>query len=187
MVKGDGSDCAEAAEIVFVGIVEAVPCYYIEWGVILSSSEQMTVELGEYGVRSCAVFFERCNRSLEVSSICKVVGSNWAEFGELEVTLVELEDVASDGAFGQRDIVSDTSWDHADLIWSNEDVTELCLDVQHSVLCHYQKVPICRIESLLFVHALASSEDKDSNSRLHGWVSSSRYQLQAMHPVYRLI
>src|SRR6187402_3139425 len=47
-----------------------------------------------------------------------------------------------------------------------------------------QEIPVCRIKSLLGVHALSSREYKNSKSLFHCWVSSSSYQLQTVYPIH---
>lgn len=56
------------------------------------------------------------NRRLEVPGVGQAVGADWPEFGEFEVILVELEDVAADGAVGEGDAVADSAGYHADFV-----------------------------------------------------------------------
>lgn len=107
VVEGDGADGVEAAQVVFVGVVVAVPGDDVEGGVALARGEEGVVELAVEPVFA-ALFLvvEGGHGRLEVSGVGEAVGADGAQFGELVVALVELADIASYGAVGEGDAVS---------------------------------------------------------------------------------
>ena len=136
MVEGDGANGVEAAEVVFVGIVCAVPGDDVKGRVVLSRGEEVAREFGEngVGVRAGVVFCEGSHGGLEVACVGEAVGPDGSQFREREMALIELENVASYGPFGERDIVADAARDYADLARAHEDVAELRLNVEDAVL-----------------------------------------------------
>jgi len=55
------------------------------------------------------------------------------------------------------------------------------------VLEHDQEVAVRAVEGLVGIHVLSRGEDEDSDTRFHGRVAGSRDEVQAVHPVYRLV
>lgn len=98
MVEGNTADGGEAAQVVFVGIVEAVPGDDVEGCMVLSGSEEVAVEFGQDLVGGAGVFVEGGNGGLEVPRVGQTIRTDGTKLGELEVSLVKLEDVTSDGA-----------------------------------------------------------------------------------------
>ena len=102
MVVRDAADGVEAAEVVFVGVVGAVPGDDVEGCVGLRGGEEMTIKFGEEGVGSAAgvVFGEGGDGCLEVARVGETIRADGAKLGELEVSLVELEYITSDRSVG---------------------------------------------------------------------------------------
>ena len=90
MVVGDGTDGAEAAKVVFIGVVETVPCDYIEGGVSLSGGEEATCKFRQerVGCGARRVFDEGSCRGLEITGIGEAIGTDGTEFRQLEMILI---------------------------------------------------------------------------------------------------
>ena len=72
VVIGDAADSGEAAEVVFVGVVEAMPGDDVEGSVILGGGEEVPVPFTGYFVNIATgmVFFEGADGGLEVARVC---------------------------------------------------------------------------------------------------------------------
>lgn len=83
MVVGDGADGAEAAEVVFVGIVEAVPGDDIEGGVSLRGGEKAACEFREerVGCGARRIFDEGSGGGLEITGVGEAIGPDGTELG----------------------------------------------------------------------------------------------------------
>ena len=98
VVIGDATNSIKAAEVVFVGIIGAVPRYNIERSMALFGSKEVAIELRENGVLRVGrgmIFNEIRGRGLKVPCISQAIGTNGPELRELEVALVELENITS--------------------------------------------------------------------------------------------
>lgn len=102
VVVGDGANGVEAAQVVLVGVVVALPGDNVEGRVGLASLEERVVHLdgdveGVAALGSCRakVFAELSHGRLEVSRVGQAVGTNGAQLWENEVALVQLQRVAS--------------------------------------------------------------------------------------------
>ena len=67
------------------------------------------------------VFLERSTGSLEVARVCEAGGPNWPELWECKMSMIELENVASDRSVGKQDTISDPAWDNADFVWADKE------------------------------------------------------------------
>lgn len=186
VVVANGADGVEATEIVLVWVVVSVPCDNVEWSVLLLGSEELAIELGEDGPVIGGVLVESSNWSLEIACVGEAVGTDWAETWELEVALVELENITTDWAVWKSNTVTDTTWDDSNLVWTEEDVTELGLDVENTVLENDEEVTVGRVEGLV-AHVLACREDDDAQSGLHCWGASTTKVFERVDPVLGLI
>lgn len=101
--------------------------------------------------------------------------------------LVEFEDVASYWALRESDAVADATGDDADLVGSDEETSELGLDIQDTVLRHDEEVSVRGVEGGTFIHVPACGEDVVSHSCLHGRIAGTGHEVQRMHPVYGLV
>jgi len=164
-----------------------MPRHHIERRVILLSSEQVASELGRQRPLRICVLVEVGYRCLEVSRVSQTVGTDWPEFGEGKVSLIQFKDVTPNWTLWQFDTISDSSWDDADLIWPHEESAELCSDVQRSMLRDDQEVAVCTVEGFMIVHVLSSCVYVNAHTCFHAWVSSSSNQVEAMNPIYRLV
>ena len=175
VVVGDAANGVEAAEIVLVRIVEAVPGDDVEGCVGLRGGEERPTKLAENGPgRVGVVFGEGSEGGLEVAGVGEAVGADGTEFGEGEVALVELEDVTADGLVGvEVDSVANAAGNDADFIGADQEVAQLCLNVQGAVLRHDQEVAVGGVEGCLFRHVLAGCVDVDAYALLHRWISST--------------
>ena len=55
------------------------------------------------------------------------------------------------------------------------------------MLYYDEEIAVCAIEGFAGVHVFAGSEDEVTDSCLHGRISSTSHQMQAMDPVYSLV
>lgn len=101
VVVGDGADGVEAAQVVLVGVVVALPADDVKGRVGLARVEERVVELdgdvervAALGGRGAKVLAEMGYRCLEVAGVGEAVGTNGAQLGEVEVALIQLERIA---------------------------------------------------------------------------------------------
>lgn len=164
-----------------------MPRHHIERRVTLLSSEQVASELGRQCPLRICVLVKVGHRCLEISRISQTVGSDWPEFWESKVSLVQFKDVSTNRTLWELNTVSDASWDNADLIRPHEKSSELGSYIQRSMLRDDQEVTICTVEGFMVVHVLPSCVNIDANACFHAWISSSSNQMEAMDPIYRLV
>ena len=185
MIIRDRADRVEAAEIVLVGIVRAVPCYDIEGCVGLSCGEHLVIALG-CQLPLGQIFFESCRGRLEVSDVCEAIGTNRAQLRELKVSLIQFTDVTAYSAAWESYTVSDTSRYHADFVRSHQQSTKLGLDVEGTVLGDDEKVTISRIKGFL-LHISTSSKHEYRKACLHRRITGACYKMHTMDPIDLLI
>lgn len=136
MVVGDGANGTEASEIVFIGVVEAMPGDDVKGRVRLRSRKEAASKLREESIcgRAREIFNKRCGGGLKVAGIGQAIGPNGTKLGELEVVLVELEDVAADWAIGERNMVTNSARNDAYFTWTDEQTAKLGANIKDSVL-----------------------------------------------------
>lgn len=184
MVVGDGANGTEAGEVIFVGVVEAMPGDDVEGSVRLGSRKEATSKFREESVSCLArVFNKRRSGGLEVAGISQAIGPDGTKFRELKVVLVEFEDVAADWAVGERNMVTDSARNDTYFIWTDEETAKLSADIEDSVLQHNQKVTIGGVEGGMRIHGLSSGEYEHSEALLHGGITCPGDQAQRMYPV----
>lgn len=88
MVKRDGSYGVEAPKIVFVRVVESMPCDHVERRVSLLRGVEMSGKLGEDAPFRFGVFIKVGYGRLEVSRVGEAVGADRSQLRECEVALV---------------------------------------------------------------------------------------------------
>lgn len=144
MVVGDGADSVEAGEVVFVGVVEAVPGDDVEGGVCLCGCEEAAGKFGKEGVCCVprSVFSEGGFRGLEISRVGEAVGTDRAKLREVEVALMEFENVATDRAVGKGDAVTDAAGDDADFVGTDKERTKFSNDIESTMLWDNEKVTV---------------------------------------------
>jgi hypothetical protein len=77
MVKGDGANDVETAQIILVRIVISMPGDNIKRGLVLAGRKERIVEFADQRIFSALLFvIKEGNRGLKVSCIGKTVGSN---------------------------------------------------------------------------------------------------------------
>ena len=99
------------------------------------------------------------------------------------MALIKLEDIATDGAVRQGDVVTDATGDDAYFVGPDEELTELCANFQDTVLEHDQEVAIGTIKCRVWIHGLASGEYKHPQACFHCGVSSTGDKMQRVDPV----
>ena len=178
------SDGVEPAEIIFVGVVQAMPSDDIERRMWLLGAEEIAPKFGEQGpLRILMVLLKACDRGLEVSCIRQTVGADRAQLRQIEVTLIQLQDVASNRlVVCEVYTISNATWNDADLVWSYQQIAKLGLYVQHPVLRHDQEIAISAVECCLLWHGTSRRIDEDSYAAFHGWVASTSNKVQRMDP-----
>ena len=68
------------------------------------------------------------------------------------MVLVEFANITSYGTIWKGDAVSDAARDDANLVGTNENLAELRLDVQHTVLQDDEEVTVCGVECFVEGH-----------------------------------
>jgi hypothetical protein len=101
----DGPNGVESSEIVLEWVIVSMPGYDIEGRMFLLSAEECIVKLRDDCPRA-KVFVVRCDRGLEVTSICQAIRSDWSKFRKLIMPFVELTYIATYGSVGQRNSIS---------------------------------------------------------------------------------
>lgn len=189
MVVGDGANGTEAGKIIFVGVVEAMPCDDVEGRVRLGSRKEATSKFREESVSGLArgIFDKRRGGGLKVAGIGQAIGPDGTKFGELKVVLVEFEDVATNWAVGERNMVTDSARNDTYFIWTDEETAKLSADIEDSVLQHNQKVTIGRVEGGMRIHGLSSGEYVHPEALLHGGITCPGDQAQRVYPINGLI
>lgn len=183
MVVGDGAEGVEAREVVLVGVVCTVPGDDVEGGVRLFGGEEVACEFAQDGPRGGCILLEVCDRDLEVAGVGQAIRSDGTEIREREVALVQLEDVAADGAGGELNAVLDAAGDDADFVWADEEVAEFGADVEDAVLGDDEEVAVGGGEGLVGGHAGAGGVDEDAEALLGGWVAGAGDEVEGVDPV----
>lgn len=136
MIVGDGTNGAEAGEVVFIRVVEAMPGDDVEGRVCLGGRKEATSKFRQESVRGRArgVFSKRRRGGLKVTGIGQAIGPDGTKFGQLEVILVEFEDVAADWAVGERNVITNSARNDAYFIWTDEKIAKFSANIEDSVL-----------------------------------------------------
>jgi len=103
-----------------------VPGCDVEGGVILGAGEEGVGVFGYDGpVRGesggdvgCDGTGERGGRNLEIARVGERAGADWAQLGELEMSLIEFADVPAGWSVWECDAISDTTGDDCYLVGS---------------------------------------------------------------------
>jgi hypothetical protein len=187
VVEGYAADGVEAPEVVLVRVVQAVPGDDVKGRVALLRRVQVACKLAEHGPRRRRVLVKGGDGGLEVARVGEAVGPNGAEFGELEMPLVQLEDVAAHGAVWERDAISDAARDYADFVGAHEQAAQLGLDVEDAVLGHDEEVAVGGIKRFVGGHVFARSVNEVAHASLGGGVTVASDQVQRVDPVDCLV
>ena len=135
MVIGDTTYSIEAPEVVFVGIVSAVPSHNVKRCMVLCCGEEVAGKLGQNAVCECGrrsgrvIFDEGRDGGLKISSVGETIRANWAELWKMKVTLIQLENVPTDWTRGQEDIVAYSTRNNAYFVRANKDGAQLCTNI----------------------------------------------------------
>lgn len=190
VVVRDGADGVEAAQIVLVGVVVALPGDDVEWRVGLASLKERVVHLdgdGEgaaaLGGRGAKVLAEVSDGRLEVARVGQAVGADGAQLREDEVALVELQRVASGRAGDELHLVLDAAGDDGNLHGPHQQPAELGADVEVALLGHNQEVAVGRVEGRVGVHALAGGVDEHAQPLLERGIAGAGHEPHAGHKV----
>lgn len=106
VIKGDGADGIKATQVVLERVVISMPRHNVERCVVLRGNEKRVVELADNAVFLwLRLIVEACNRALEVARIGQTVGANRSELRKLEMALIKLANVPSNGARGEGDSI----------------------------------------------------------------------------------
>lgn len=171
VVEADAADGVEAAQVVLVGVVVAVPRDHVKGRVRLGRLVQAVGELGRHRVRvgpvkrdAAAVLVKGRQRRLEVPRVGEPVGPDGAQLRQGEVALVQLQGVAAGRARGQVDGELDAARDHRNLHGPHEQPALLGADVQHALLRDEEEVPVRGVKGMFCVHRLCRREYVYANS-----------------------
>lgn len=153
VVKGDGADGVEAAEVVLVRVVVALPGDHVKRRVGLRRLEERVVELDRHEVlvwalvgRRAKVLAEAGNGSQEVSRVGEAVGTDGTKLWKTEVAFVQLQGVSAGWARGEADVVLDAAGDHGNLHLPDEQPPELGADIEIPLLGNNQQVAVGRVK-----------------------------------------
>lgn len=165
-----------------------MPRYHVEGGMALLSLVSLICVLDQDGPLAVCVLVERSNRGLEVSDICKAVGTDRPKLWKCEVVLlVGLQDIAPCRTLRQGDPVADPPRNDSNFVRANEQLAEFRLDIKNPMLGHDQEVAVARAERAVLSHVFACCEDHDTDTTLHGRVACTRYVAESGDPITRVI
>ena len=122
--------------------VVAVPCYDIEGSMLLRRGEELATKL-VYNIPVLVVLdLVVCNRVEEVPSVCETIGTKRTKFRKLKVGAPDFEDVSTRRPIWEIDLVFLTTLDDADLAGLHEQLTELGLNVESTLLGDNEEVAV---------------------------------------------
>lgn len=189
VVVGDCADGVEAAQVVLVGVVVALPGDDVKGRVCLARLEERIVHLDGDGegvaaleCRRAKVLAEVRHGGLEVARVGESVGANGAQLGQHEVALVQLQRIAS-GRARDADVVLDAAGDDGDLHGPHQQPAELGADVEVALLRHNQEVAVGRVKGRVGVHALAGGVDEHAQALLQRGIACAGHEPHARHKV----
>lgn len=148
VVVGDGADGVEAAEVIFVGVVEAVPGDHVERGVRLCNCEEAAGEFGKEGVCGVpgSVFSEGGLWGLKIPCVGEAIRTDRAKLREAEVALIEFKNVAAGGAVRKSDAVADAAGNDADFVGPDKKRAKFGGNVQSTMLGNNEKITVGGVE-----------------------------------------
>lgn len=141
-----------------------MPRHDIERRVCLLCGEQFPGELAQERPLSLGVFFEVGDGCLEVPRVRETVTPYWSKLGQLKVPLIQLEDIAAHWPQRKRNAIPNASGNDADFVRTNQQTTELGLNVKNAVLQHDEEVAVGAVERFVRVHALPCRENEIAQS-----------------------
>jgi len=122
--------------------IVAVPCYDIERSMLLRRSKELATKL-VYDIPVLVVLdLVVRNRVEEISCVRETIGTERTELGKLKVGTPDLENVPTRRPIWKVDLVFLTTLDNADLAWLDEELTELSLDVEGTLLRNDKEVTV---------------------------------------------
>ncbi|MNM86767.1 hypothetical protein D3C81_989290 [compost metagenome] len=141
VVEADRADGVEAAQVVLVRRVVAVPGHHVQRRMADPGTPQVALELGHQLEIALAVFIAG-HRRQEVARVGQAVGADHAQVGQLEQRAVVLADIAARLAVRQLHAETHAARDHDDL---------LRFHFQAAQLGHHQQAPLLRHDQHLAV------------------------------------
>lgn len=150
MIIKNTPNYTKSPQVIFIRVIRPMPSGDVERGVLLGTREQFPSKLREDrpGRRFATCHpskhsaFEMSNRDLEIASISQGAGSNGSQFRQLEMSLIQLADIPSRRAIRKQNTIADSSGNNGNLILSDEEVTELGLDIERPGLWDDEVVPV---------------------------------------------
>ncbi|MNN40485.1 hypothetical protein D3C81_1545620 [compost metagenome] len=145
MVVADRADGVEAAQVVAVRRVVAVPGDHVQRRVVDRGTPQAAIELGDQ-LEIAVDVFECGMRGLEIARIGQAVGADRAQVGQLQQCAEVLADVATARAVRQLDTEADAARNHRDLLRFDLDHAQLGQQAQAAQLRHDQQLAVGVVE-----------------------------------------
>ena len=166
MVVADRADGVEAAQIVFVGRIVAVPGHHIERRVVDLGGPEMTAQLGHQLEIAFQVFIGG-HRRLEITRVGQTVGADHAQIRQLEQLTIVFADIAARRAVEQTHLEAHAAWHHADLLRLHIEHAHFSSQLQAALLRHDQQFAIGVVEIAL-LHAAVGRIQMDAAGRVAG-------------------
>ncbi|KAG1391533.1 hypothetical protein G6F59_014867 [Rhizopus arrhizus] len=164
VVVTDRADGVEAAQIVAVRRVVAVPGHHVQRRMVDRCAPQAAFELGDQ--LEVTVHVLECRmRGLEVAWVGQAVGADRAEVGQLQQRAVVLADVAAARAVGQFHPEAHATRDHRDLLRLDLDHAHLGQQAQRAQLGHDQQLAIGVVE-IAADHVAVGRVQMDAHTRV---------------------
>ncbi|KAG0773075.1 hypothetical protein G6F22_015190 [Rhizopus arrhizus] len=183
VVVTDRADGVEAAQIVAVRRVVAVPGHHVQRRMVDRCAPQAAFELGDQ--LEVTVHVLECRmRGLEVAWVGQAVGADRAEVGQLQQRAVVLADVAAARAVGQFHPEAHATRDHRDLLRLDLDHAHLGQQAQRAQLGHDQQLAIGVVE-IAADHVAVGRVQMDAHTRVRIGRTVATHGVQAFDEVGR--
>ena len=141
MVVRNGADRIEAAQVVFIGNVVAVPGDHVEWRVVHLRNPQPSEKFRDQLVPAVGIFVAR-SRYPEISRVGKAIGADRPKIGEFERRTEILADVAASGARLHVHSKAQAARNDRDFLRLEVDAAELRVEGQGAQLRHDQQFAV---------------------------------------------
>lgn len=165
-----------------------MPGHQIEWGMVLLNGIIDTVRLVHNGPVLMEVFIDVRNGMQKVSRVSQSMPSKGAQVGQLPAGSPNLSDISTGNTVTRTKPNSETdaARNDTDLTRLQEQLAQLCLDIQISQLSDDQEVTI-RVAECPVVHVRVDHEHVKGNSLAQIRVSTSANCVQSINKVYLLV
>ena len=141
VVVADRTHHVEAAQVIFVRRVIAVPCHHIQRAVVDIRAPQMPLEFGDQAEVAFHIFIRRI-RGQEITRIGQPVAANRAQIRQLEQCAEVLAHIACGLPIRQAHTEAHAAWQHRNFLRLHVQYAQLGFDMQAPGLRHQHQLAI---------------------------------------------